>query len=130
MCTINHLSTVNDSFGRKSPRPVKSTDEAAKIREKSLATPLDKRIATLEHACESCFNEEMKMESHNGHKAHQNDPTTEDIVEHCKWLHRRAVQHTMKGFISAVATLNQDGYDAQDNARMVDMLKHQSEIGT
>jgi hypothetical protein len=131
MCTINELDTINKKFVRKSPRPIKSDKEAHKMRDKAHKAPLDKRIEALEHACENCFNEEMKMKAHHGEGSHDDAHGEDDehIVEHCKWLHRRAVHHTMQMFIGAVATMNQNGPDKQDNARMVDMLKHQNELG-
>ena len=131
MCTINHLDTINEKFARKSPRPVKSEKEALNHQKKALGTPLDKRIETLQHACESAFNEEMKMKAHHADGAHDDHHSEDDehIVEYCKWIHRRATQHTMKMFICAIATLNQNGSDQDDNSRMVDLLKHQSEIG-
>ena len=118
MAHIDHLRTIDGKFARKSPRPIKTHAEAVQIKETAAKAPLDKRILNLEHAVESCFNEEIKMKSVN-----------HDFTEHCKWLHRRAVNHTMKSFISAMATLNQNGPDHDDNARMIDMLKHQSEFG-
>ena len=114
---VQALKRINAEHARKSPRPVQTHAAAHKQRDAALATPLDKRVDQLSHACESCFNEEMKMQSH------------PDFIEHCSWLHRRATQHTAKQYVSAVATLNQNGSDAEDQRRMIEMLKHQSELG-
>ena len=117
MCLIDHLETIDAQHSRKSTRPIKSHAEATRLQKKSSKTPMDKRVLQLEQASEACFNEEMKMKSIN-----------HDALEHFKWLHCRTVQHTVKMFISAMATLNQNGSNHEDNARMLDMLKHQSEL--
>jgi len=79
--------------------------------------PEESYVASLHDKSEAAFNEENKMKSH-GH----------DFIEHCKWMHRRAVQHTFKNLVIAVATLNQNGADPDDNHRMVEVLKHQAEF--
>ena len=112
---IEELRAINEKHAPKSPRVVRSHEDATKQRKKHLATPLDKRIEGLKEKIEAAFNEENKIKSH-GH----------DFIEHCKWMHRRAVQHTFKNLVIAVSTLNQ-GSGNGDNQRMVDLLKHQAE---
>ena len=114
MCDIDRLRLLNNKHAEKTTRTTKSHEEALKIQDKAHATPLDKRLAALESSSNSMFNEEKQ-----GH---------ETFVEKCKWYHRNSTQYTAKSFIGAIATLNQNGSDENDNARMLDMLKHQNQM--